>query len=713
MSDISVHHRACHLCEAICGLTIQTEGERILSIKGDPLDSFSRGHICPKAVALQDIQNDPDRLRHPMRRCGDEWQAISWEEAYELVAERLAEIRERHGANAVAIYQGNPSVHNYGLMTHSNYFLGLLKTRNRFSATSVDQLPHHMASYFMFGHQLMVPVPDIDRTDFLIVMGGNPLASNGSLMTAPDIKNRLKSIRERGGRILVIDPRKTETADVADEHWFVRPGQDVYLLLSLLYVFTHELQTQLPSLPDYIDSQALAPLCADFKPENTAPVTGVSADNVRELANRWLSAESAVCYGRMGVSVQAQGALCQWLINVLNIVSGNFDRAGGAMFTRPAVDLLKVTAAQGGRGHYNKFQSRVRGLPEFGGELPVSALAEEILTPGEGQIKAMLTVAGNPLVSTPNSGQLTKAFESLDFMVSVDMFLNETSRHADLILPPCSPLERDHYDLIFNVLAVRNVAKYSPPLYKRSRWGKNSVREDWQILLTLAKKLNRGSFGKRLENRIMYGMMGLLKPSGILNTLLKSGPYRMTLDKLKKSPHGLDLGELQPCLPQRLFHKDKRLQLTPETYLQALQSLTLPQFLPQPQADEFTLIGRRHIRCNNSWLHNSQRLTKGKSRCTLLMNAEDAAQRGVEEGAQVKVTSRVGAVVATAELTDALMPGVVSLPHGWGHHQPETRLQVAARVAGVNCNELTDDQQIDTLSGNAALNGVAVTLALA
>ncbi|MBT11165.1 MAG: dehydrogenase [Oceanospirillaceae bacterium] len=706
------HLRTCSLCEATCGIRIQQSPQGdILSIKGDPDDPFSRGYICPKATALQDLHNDEDRLRQPLKKTSSGWQAISWQQAITEAAEGLQRVQEAHGRDAVGSYLGNPNVHNYGNLLFGPMLLRAIGSRNKFSATSVDQLPHHMASYFMFGHQLQIPVPDIDRTDFLIVMGGNPLASNGSLMTAPDIKNRLKSIRERGGRILVIDPRKTETAGVADEHWFVRPGQDVYLLLSLLYVFTHELSERLPSLPEYIDSAPLAPLCAEFKPENTEAVTGIAAEQVRELANSWLTAESAVCYGRMGVSVQAHGALCQWLINVLNIVSGNFDRAGGAMFTRPAVDLLKVTAAQGERGHYDKYRSRVRGLPEFGGELPVSVMAEEILTPGEGQIKAMLTVAGNPLLSTPNSGQLSRAFESLDFMVSVDMFINETSRHADIILPPCSPLERDHYDLIFNLLAVRNVAKYSPPLYKRSRWGKDSVREDWQILLTLAKKLNRGSFGKRLENRFMYTMMGLLKPSGILNTLLKSGPYRMTLEKLKKSPHGLDLGELQPCMPQRLFHKDKRVQLTPEVYCQAVNNLALSP--PVPGHGEFPLIGRRHIRCNNSWLHNSQRLIKGKNRCTLMLNPQDAEQAGISEGAQVRIRSRVGELVADAEITADLMPGVVSLPHGWGHHQADARLQVAASAPGVNCNELTDDCQVDALSGNAALNGVTVSLELA
>jgi len=377
MSDISVHHRACHLCEAICGLTIQTEGERILSIKGDHLDSFSRGHICPKAVALQDIQNDPDRLRHPMRRCGDEWQAISWEEAYELVAERLAEIRERHGSNAVAIYQGNPSVHNYGLTTHSNYFLGLLKTRNRFSATSVDQLPHHLTSHLMYGHGLLLPVPDIDHTDFMLILGGNPLASNGSIMTVPDVEKRLKAIRARGGKLVVVDPRRSETAAIADQHLFVRPGQDAALLFGLLNTLFEEGLTRASELPlDGIEEVRTA--IAAFSAEAMSARCGVPAEQIRQLARDFAAADRAVCYGRMGVSTQAFGTLCQWLVQLINLVTGNLDRVGGALCTEPAVDLVETTKG----GHFDAWRSRVSQLPEYGGELPVAALAEEMLEPG-------------------------------------------------------------------------------------------------------------------------------------------------------------------------------------------------------------------------------------------------------------------------------------------------------------------------------------------
>ena len=704
---MQTHKRTCSLCEATCGIEIRYDDQtgEIGSVKGDKSDPFSRGYICPKATALQDLQNDPDRLRRPLKKTASGWQEISWRQALDEAAAGLQRVQAQHGRDAVASYLGNPNVHNYGNLLFGPLLLRAIGSRNKFSATSVDQLPHHMASLFMFGHQLQIPVPDIDRTAFLIIIGANPLASNGSLMTAPDIKNRLQAIRQRSGRILVIDPRRTETARVADEHWFIRPGQDVLLLLSLLYVFVHELADRLPDLPDYVDSGGLESLSSAYDPDRTAARTGIPAAQVRALAGQWLQAGSAVCYGRMGVSVQQHGGLCQWLINVLNIVSGNFDRAGGAMFTTPAVDLPAVTAAQGGRGHYDRYRSRVRGLPEFGGELPVSALAEEILTPGKGQVRALLTVAGNPVISTPNSTQLTEALASLDFMVAVDYYLNETSQHADLILPPCGPLEKDHYDLIFNTLAVRNVAKYSQPLLQRDA----GSREDWQILLALAKRLNRGSVRQRLNNWLRLTVMGRMKPAGILNRLLAAGPYGLDLKTLKASPQGIDLGALQPCMPQRLFHRDKRLQLTPAVFVQELERVAAALQTGAGNSG-YLLIGRRHLRSNNSWLHNSRRLVKGKSRCTLMLHPQDAQQLGVTDGDQLRVRSRVAELTVAAEVTDELMPGVVSLPHGWGHDQPAVRLGVAQQVAGVNSNELTDDQFLDELTGNAALNGVPVEL---
>lgn len=531
----SLHYRACHLCEAICGLAIETEVQpdgsmQIRSIKGDARDSFSRGHICPKAVALQDIQNDPDRIRQPMRRIGEQWQAIGWEEAFELVAERLSTIQTAHGQNAVAVYQGNPSVHNYGLMTHSNYFLGQLKTRNRFSATSVDQLPHHLTSHLMYGHGLLIPIPDIDHTDFMLILGGNPLASNGSIMTVPDVEKRLKAIQARGGKLVVIDPRRSETAAIADQHLFVRPGSDAALLLALLNTLFEEGLTRDSHLP-VEGLQQVREAIGGFHAEAMSARCGVPAETIRQLARDFAAADKAVCYGRMGVSTQAFGTLCQWLVQIINLVTGNLDRAGGVLCTTPAVDLVASTSG----GHFNRWQSRVSGLPEYGGELPVSALAEEMLTPGEGQIRALVTVAGNPVLSTPNGRQLEQALDGLEFMLSVDFYINETTRYADLILPPTAPLEHDHYDTTFNVFAVRNVTRFNEAILAKP----DGALHDWEIFVGLAK-----AFAARngLE------LKPTLAPEQMIDMGLRFGPHgdsserKLSLAALREHPHGLDLG---------------------------------------------------------------------------------------------------------------------------------------------------------------------------
>ncbi|WP_320820264.1 molybdopterin-dependent oxidoreductase [Thalassolituus sp.] len=703
---IQTHKRTCSLCEATCGIEIEFNPatEEILSIKGDKDDPFSRGYICPKATALQDLHEDPDRVTTPMLKTESGWQPIGWNQALDIAAKRFAEIQAKHGKDAIGSYLGNPNVHNYGNLLFGPLLLRALGSKNKFSATSVDQLPHHMASLHMLGHQLLLPIPDIDRTDFMIIMGANPLASNGSLMTAPDYRGRIRAIQKRGGRVLVIDPRRTETAKVADEHWFIRPGQDLVLLLAILNIWTNEQRDELPTLPDYVESIDLASLCEGFTPDIAAKATGIDESNIRQLAKQWLAAPSAVCYARMGLSVQQYGGLCQWLVSVLNIVSGNFDRPGGVMFTKPAIDLPAILAARGGRGHFDKYRSRVRKLPEFGGEFPVAVMAEEILTSGEGQIRGMLTVAGNPIISTPNSDQLNRAFESLDFMVSIDYFINETTRHADLILPPCGPLERDHYDLIFNTFAVRNVAKYAPALFDKPKGSK----EDWEILLGLAKRLNRGSLKTRLQTSLTYAVMNWLKPVGILKALLKRGPYQLALKTLIETPEGLDLGALEPSMPNRLFTKNKKLSLTPKVFVDELQRLRTA--LLAPQSDDSLLIGRRHVRSNNSWLHNSRRLIKGPRRDRLLLNPVDAERLGIAEGDIVEVTSRVATLTVQAEPCESMMLGVVSLPHGWGHDEDGVQLAQARQAGGVNANRLTDDHYLDELTGNAALNGVAVTI---
>ena len=693
MNETTRHHRACHLCEAICGLTIETRDEQIVSIKGDPQDSFSRGHICPKAVALQDIQNDPDRLRHPMRRVGNEWQAIGWDEAFALVAERLADIRERHGNNAVAVYQGNPSVHNYGLMTHGNYFLGQLKTRNRFSATSVDQLPHHLTSLMMYGHGLLIPIPDIDHTDFMLILGGNPLASNGSIMTVPDVEKRLKALKARGGKLVVVDPRRSETAAIADQHLFVRPGEDAALLFGLLSTLFDENLTRTSHLPvDGLDELRAA--VAPFTAEAMSPRCGVPAEQIRQLARDFAAADKAVCYGRMGVSTQAFGTLCQWLVQSINLVTGNLDRVGGALCTEPAVDLVANTSG----GHFDRWQSRVSGLPEYGGELPVSALAEEMLTEGEGQIRALITVAGNPALSTPNGRQLEQALDGLEFMLSVDFYINETTRYADLILPPTAPLEHDHYDTTFNLFAVRNVTRFNEAVLAKPA----GALHDWEIFVGLAKAFSARTGGD---------LKPTTAPEQMIDLGLRAGPYgdksdfELSLSRLRNHPHGLDLGALKPNLAGRLKTANQRIQAAPELFLNDVQRFASA---PRPQADQLMLIGRRHVRSNNSWMHNYHRLVKGKPRHQLLMNPADLSRLGLLDGQRVRVRSRVGMIEVEVAASDEMMPGVVSLPHGWGHARPGVQMAIASSQPGASANDLTDERQLDALSGNAALNGVPV-----
>jgi anaerobic selenocysteine-containing dehydrogenase len=704
--------RTCTLCEAMCGLALEVDGGRVVSIRGDADDPFSRGHICPKGAALADVHADPDRLRQPMRRTPGGWQPVSWDEALDEAAERLRAVRHAHGRDAVAVYQGNPTVHNFGSMLYAPGFIRALGTRNRFSATSVDQLPHHLAAYWMFGHGLLIPIPDIDRTDFFLVLGANPAVSNGSLMSAPDAAGRIKAIRRRGGTVVVVDPRRTETAALADRHHFIRPGTDALLLLALLHVvFAEGLEKpgRLAEMTDGLD--AVRTLAADFPPERAASATGIAAEEIRALARAFAAAPSAVCYGRCGVSTQAFGGLAHWLINLLNLVTGNLDRPGGAMFTRPAVDVVKRSRP----GSYGRWTSRVRGLPEYGGELPVATLAEEILTPGEGQVRALVTSAGNPVLSTPNGAQLDRALAGLDFMVSVDFYLNETTRHAHLILPPTSPLEHDHYDLVFYALSVRNAAKYSPALFPAPP----GALHDWQIFLGLQRRLERGA-----KARLRHAALARMQPHGLLDLGLRTGPYGagfrpfargLSLGRLRKHPHGMDLGPLQPALPARLFTADRKIHAAPAPLLEDVARLRAR--LLEGEADagaaaeggfDLLLIGRRQLRSNNSWMHNYPRLMKGRDRCTLLLHPADAAARGIQAGATVRVGSRAGSVEVAAELSEEVMRGVVSLPHGFGHGRAGIGQTVAAAHPGASANDVTDDQLVDALGGNAALNGVPV-----
>jgi anaerobic selenocysteine-containing dehydrogenase len=714
------HHRTCTLCEAMCGLVITTEGDRVLDIRGDADDPLSKGHVCPKAVALQDVHTDPDRVRHPLKRVGDRWERISWDEALRLAVEGITRVQRTHGRDAVAAYVGNPTVHSLGAMLMMPSLLRALRSRNTYTATSVDQLPAHVAAMMMFGHALLIPVPDLDRTDHLLMFGANPAASNGSLMTAPGVMDRLAAIRQRGGRVVVIDPRRSETAAAADAHHFIKPGGDALLLLALLHVILGERLAAPGRLAAFtLGLDELSAVAARFAPERVAAAIGMDAATIRTIARDFAAAPRAVAYGRVGVSMQEFGGLATWLITALNLACGRVDAEGGAMFTKPAVDLMHADQRTS-RPRFGRWKSRVRGLPEFAGELPVSALAEEIETPGPGQVRALVTHAGNPVLSTPNGARLDRAIAGLEFFVAIDFYINETTRHAHLILPPTSPLEREHYDLVFHTLAVRDTAKWSEPVFDKPA----DARHDWEIMNALGARL-RGT----MKARLTAAAVARLGPSFLVAAGIRRGPHGsgwnpvgggLTLAKVKRSPSGVDLGALKPALPGRLRTADRRIHAAPQMYLDDVARLeavwlSAPTHAASGQGAEgatapLALIGRRALRSCNSWMHNYDRLVRGKRRCTLLMHPADAAERGLAEGAMVRIESRVGTVDAELELTDTMMPGVVSLPHGWGHGRTGTRLEIAGQHPGVSINDLTDDLRVDALTGNAAFSGVAVTV---
>lgn len=721
MSDeVQITYRACNLCEAICGLTIEHDHQHVLSIKGDREDPLSRGHLCPKALALQDIYTDPDRLRRPMRRTSSGFKPISWGDAFAIVGEKITAIRKEYGDDSVALYLGNPTVHNYGALFFQSFLKDALRTKNRFSATSVDQLPHHFVANQMFGHGLLIPVPDIDNSDYLYIIGANPAVSNGSMMTAPDVKNRMKSIRERGGKIVLLDPRATETSPMVDEHHFIRPGTDVYLLAATLNVIFSE---GLPRVQTYRGAlknlHALQEAVRDVTPDLVAKATGVDAEVIRRLAIEFARARRAVIYGRIGVSTQEHGGICHWLINAINLVTGNLDRPGGPMFTKPAVNIV---GRRGTSNELGRWHSRVRQLPEFEGELPVSVMAEEMLTPGSGQIRALITNAGNPVLSTPNGSQLDRAIEGLDFYVAIDIYRNETTRHADLILPPTTGLESDHYDLAFNALAVRNVAKYSPQIFETD----GDALSDWQIIKELTKRLTPPPTRllDSLARPLKMAILEWVTPQRLLNIGLATGPYGawrrpfrggLNLNRLKASVHGVDLGELRPRLPGVLRTIDKKIDAAPARCIRRFEEVihdfaTRTEEPSEGARRDFALIGRRSLRSNNSWMHNSQRLVKGKNRCSLMMHTSDAQQLQLVNGEDVNVRSAVGEISIPLEITDAIMPGVVSIPHGYGHARSNSRLQIANANAGVSINDLTNERIVDELTGNAAFSAQRVSV---
>jgi len=746
-ADARVAFRTCPLCEAGCGLEITLVDDKVKRIRGDRDDVFSAGFICPKGSTLKQLHDDPDWHRMPLVKRDGKFVEVDWDEAFATIEAGLLPILAEHGRNAAAVYLGNPSAHSLAPMFYSRNLIAAMGTRNRFSASTVDQRPKEISASMMFG-SVAVPVPDLDRTDHIILLGANPYASNGSLCTAPDFPGRLERIQERGGKVIVVDPRRSETAVKADQHVAIRPGTDAHLLAAIAHTMLAEDLADPSNVAEFCDGlEDLTELFAQYTPEAAAVVCGVGAATITNMARELAAAPTAAVYGRMGTATQEFGTIASWLVDVVNILSGNLDSVGGAMFSKGAAGQPSTKGASGvGRGfRMGRASSRVSGLPESLGEFPVTALPEEIETPGEGQVRALITVAGNPVSSNPNSGRLDKALEGLEFMVSIDPYVNETTRHADVILPPPDPLQKSHYDLALLNFGVRNVANYSAAVLPLD----GGQMSEWEILLRLsAVLLGAGpdahgagvdqidtdvakamlASAARDEHSIVYGrdvdeLLGLLGdrkgPDRLLDIVLRTGPYGdgfgsnpdgLTLDVLIENPHGVDFGPLEPGrIPDLLRTPSGKIDVVPDLIREDMARLG--DSLARDWDAQIVLVGRRHIRSNNSWMHNVGVLTKGRNRCTLQIHPDDADRLGIANGSPARVKSRVGEVVVDAELTDGIRPGVVSIPHGFGQNMPGVELRVATEYRGVNTNVVTDEYFRDELSGNIALNGVPVTVA--
>ena len=737
MTDTTTHHRICPLCEACCGLEIKVQAGKVISIRGHEADVFSAGYICPKGVALKDLHEDPDRLRTPLIKRDGAFVQASWEEAFAEIQRRVPPLMAAHGRNATAVVVGNPSAHKIGLLTYFGKLARALGTKNVFSASTLDQMPKQLASGLMFGHWLSIGLPDIARTDYLLVLGANPLVSNGSMWTVPDFKGKARALQARGGRLVVIDPRRSETAAVADAHHFIRPNADVFLLAAMVNTLFAEGLVKLGAVADRVTGVAeVQQVVTPFTPETVAVRCGLSADTIRELTRELAGARRAAVYARIGTCTQEYGTLSSWLVDVLNTLTGNLDAPGGVMFARSAA-FASNTAGKAGIGKgisTGRHHARVSGAPEVYGELPITCLAEEIETPGEGQVRALFTVASNPVLSSPNGPRLARALDTLEFMVSMDIYLNETTRHADVILPGVSPLEDFHYDVAFPQLSWRNHARYSPPVLPVTP----GQPEEWQTLLKLAAIVQgKGAevdasalddaqfaddaqrlFGAHADD-VIDATRGLKGPQRALEVALRSGPYGdgfgtkpggLTLAKVMASntSGGIDLGELQPRIPEMLRTPSGKVELAPRALITDLARALADLGRPAP---DLVIIGRRDVRTNNSWMHNLPVLAKGPFRCTALVHPLDAARLQLQDGARARLANGPRCIEAQVHISEEMMPGVVSLPHGWGHNLPGAKLSLAAERPGANLNALLDDQLRDPLSGNAVLGGVAITMA--
>ena len=731
-------YRTCPLCEATCGVAIEVEGDRVVRVRGDKQDPFSRGFICPKGSTLGELHHDPDRLRTPLIRRDGRLEEATWDEAFAEIDRRLTGFFDEHGRQSLAVLLGNPIVHHLATGLYIRPFVLSAGSFNLYSASTLDQMPQHLVSGLLWGDPYVFPLPDIDRTDHLLMLGANPMASNGSLVTAPDFPGRLKAMPARGGRLVVVDPRKTETASRADEHLFIRPGTDVFWLAALVHTLFEEGLVSIGRLEPWVDGvEEVRALVASFTPERVAPICGIDAETTRRQARDLAGAAAAAVYARLGAHTVEFGTAGAWMTAILNILTGNFDRPGGTMTSSPIASRID-DRKPGGRGfRTNRWKSRVKGHPEVNGEFPAAGLADEMETPGEGQVRAAITVASNPVRSYPNSERLDRAFAGLDFFLAIDIYVNETTRHADVILPPPSGLCEEQYELTFMSNAVRSFGKYSPPVFPPEGPTEEDLFARLILILrgqgadadpatlhdeVVSEALDRllkdpsSPIAGRDRDEILAELEGLSPVGKLLDLRLRTGwqgdlfgakPGGISLTKLSKHPHGVDLGPMVERFPGRLKTESGHFELAPPQLVEDWERVRARLEEPASE-DQLLLIGRRHVRSNNSWMHNVESLVKGRSRCTLLMHPDDASRLGLEDGSESEVRSRVGMLRVAVETSGSMMPGVVSLPHGWGHDVEGIRMDVATAHPGVPSNVLTDDQLIDVASGNAVLNGIPV-----
>jgi anaerobic selenocysteine-containing dehydrogenase len=729
--------RTCHLCEAGCGLDITRAVDGSMRVRGDIDDPSSNGFICPKGSVIGDVDRDPDRVRTPLIREGDRRSPVSWDEAFEFIAERLNAIRATHGNDAVATFTGNPAYHNLGATLYLPHLARALGTRNRFSSGSLDSWPKQVSSLLLFGHPSSVPVPDLDRARYVLVLGANPVVSNGSQATAADWPGRLERVMERGGRVVVVDPRRTETAARCAEHVFLRPGTDPLLLLAMAHHIFETGTMNLGRCTDLVRNlQLLRQFVHPLSPDAVADRTGVRPDVIRRLADE-LVAHRGVVYGRLGTCLQDEGTVASWAVDVLNILCGSLDEPGGAMFPRPATGVPAMSW-RGPPLQLGRYRSSVSGFGEVLGELPAVAMAEEILDATQ-RVRALLTHSGNPVRSVPNGRRVETALDSLELMVSIDIYLNETTRFAHVLLPSRPTFTRSFYPFALQHFALRSFARYSPAVDEPG----DGAPDDWEVLLRLMGIVRHGSsledvgmldddlvrhlvngqvqnprsaIFERDVDEILEHLAPLRGPERMLDLHLRTGPFGdhfgrvptgVTLDEVRRHPHGLDLGPLIPQLPDILTTPDRTIDLLPPEIESALAPLLALLAEPAPR---LLLVGRRQLQSNNSWMHNIPRLVKGRNRFTALVNPDDAAARGIEDGDLIEISTALGSIAIRCEETEELMAGVVSVPHGWGHDAADVKLGVARRLAGSSVNDIIPADRTERLTRTAVLSGVPITM---